>query len=217
MLKKIASTKFYPRTNFSLKNFYSLRINPYLLRFGVKEDDGIKTCKLSLDNWNPDNKLFIDGSNLIYMNRITRNFVLKPKLLSVGQELLAEVLHDFHQKMKVKQTRLIYDHTTFKEPEEWQNFGVLSAKSMGFETGDDALVDLAESLNDEATLFITSDRGLIKRLDEKHVKIVRGRDFITFAVSIIYDDNTVNDRTSLALFEQWTSKIQENKFHKNAV
>ncbi|KRX09339.1 hypothetical protein PPERSA_09223 [Pseudocohnilembus persalinus] len=129
---------------------------------------------LSLEDWQEKFEyLYVDGNNLFYVLPAIRNLIIQNR--GKGQEqaekILGELVRKYSEKFKkMQKTVLIFDST--RRVENGQKFQVLSARP-NFQTSDDNFVFLSENFSQEQkekSVFITSDRGLVQRLQENGVK-----------------------------------------------
>ncbi len=138
------------------------------------------------------NKVFLDGNNMLFVHPPIRKLCIKGKRRE-AEELLVKHTCDFIKETYIKNIIVVFDETDFiiKPTSTFesifqdfsnynlvtenynQNFSleVISARP-AFVTSDDLLVAVCEDQEKENTLFVTSDKGLQKRLYEKGVKEV---------------------------------------------
>jgi len=154
-----------------------------------KKHGGEKHGKLSVDvseltdqsTWPASvNHVFLDGNNMMYVANAMRKFAIKKK--SMAEAILTSFARRFKEVANIKLT-IIFDDAS-KTIEE-NRFCVFRARP-AFATSDDALVQLAGALDDKkSAMFVTSDRELLQRLDEKGVILVKPKNWMAYAAERI--------------------------------
>lgn len=119
----------------------------------------------------PDNitRVYLDGNNMLFVEGAIRRLCLRRKTSS-AEIVISDIAWEFASALKRIDLVLVYDRTNLSiskkiEGSKTYDFKVLSA-SPNYDISDDALVDWAQKLGNEAknSLFVTSDRELQRRL-----------------------------------------------------
>ena len=145
---------------------------------GSDEDISLKKLK----DWPLENlvsSLYLDGNNMLFVDSFIRKLRLSRKK-NEAEDILAKLIRAFSKEKSIAKTILVYDYCEKKKPLNDENdlgiFEVLSA-SPEFNSSDDALVEWANKINPSEknkSIFVTSDRGLQKRLEQTGIKKIMG-------------------------------------------
>lgn len=135
--------------------------------------------------------LYLDGNNMLFVVAAVRSLVLKRKT-AAAESVLEAFARKFASAMGVKHCTLIFDDT--KKSVVETGFTVCSARP-SYPTSDDALVEYAQTNTGTASVFVSSDRGLMARLREcgDHVILVKPKDWFHYAASVLSDTKGVVD------------------------
>jgi len=146
--------------------------------------------------------LYLDGNNMLFVMAALRSLVLKKKNLRSAEKLLAALAKKFTQQMKLNKCNLVYDDTNLAISEE--HFSVSSARP-AFSTTDDAFVDCAVKSTGPA-MYVTSDRGLIKRLTESNTQtiIVKPKVFFYYVARVLSGKEDIESLDEW--FEKWVGE-----------
>jgi len=142
----------------------------------------VNVCELSdKSSWPVSvSHVFLDGNNMLYVANAMRKFAIKKK--GLAEDILTSFARRFREVTNARVT-IIFDDSnkTVDEP----GFSVFRARP-GFATSDDALVQLAGALEEKkGSMFVTSDRELLERLEEKGVILVKPKNWMAFAAERI--------------------------------
>lgn len=136
------------------------------------EDDSSKELYTTLCGWPKNVQYFyLDGNNLLFVDNVIRNLAIKKKRRGEAERVFARLIVKFIEIKNIKNTFLIFDNTCYKERLSLSNsndepllFEVESATPKFFNSDDALCFYAGESSNLEASLFVTSDKGLEQRL-----------------------------------------------------
>jgi len=144
--------------------------------------------------------LYLDGNNMLFVLSALRSLVLKKRNMRTAENLLAALARKFTQHMKLNKCNLVYDDTNLAISEE--HFSVDSARP-SYSTTDDAFVDCAIKSIDQAAIYVTSDRGLIKRLTESNTKsiILKPKAFFHYVARVLSGKEDIESLDEW--FEKW--------------
>jgi len=157
----------------------------------------------TIGSWPTDiQTLYLDGNNMLFVMAALRSLVLKKKNLRSAEKLLAALAKKFTQLMKLNKCNLVYDDTNLAISEE--HFSVSSARP-AFSTTDDAFVDCAVKSTAPA-MYVTSDRGLIKRLTESNTQsvIVKPKVFFYYVARVLSGKEDIESLDEW--FEKWVGE-----------
>jgi len=180
-------------------------------------DDGVSFVSLKTKESWPSGvaRLYLDGNNMLYVLSPIRSLVLKGKAKE-AEAVLEALARKFADAMNLEHCTLVFDDTNKNVQED--RFVVCSARP-SFATSDDALVDWCKGI-DKPSLFITSDRELLKRLKEcgTHVNIGKPKEWFRFVARVLSDKEVedldawmaqwINDEMKMDIVASITKEIQ---------
>jgi hypothetical protein len=131
--------------------------------------------------------VILDGNNMLFVEKEIRTLFIKKKT-NLAQQLLINLSIEFCNLFQnVNNLIIFFDSTDLKYDSEdiRENNITINNNKLGlkiklisarpnYKTSDDALVEFASSgqINLDSSLFVTSDKGLIQRLQDKNVKFI---------------------------------------------
>lgn len=141
--------------------------------------------------------LYLDGNNLLFVNKEIRNELLMKKNKKNAEAKLADISLEYCKSLGIVNCYLIFDKTEFaySKLSEGVQLEITSAYPK-FKSSDDAFVELAGRMNAEMldnSVFVTSDKELISKLMELGARyIFKSGEYMSETVEIIkkdiYDD-----------------------------
>lgn len=155
--------------------------------------------------------IFIDANNMLYITYVLRTLVLFQKDKAGAERLLIYIARLFKSHMEVMLNHkfilfnVCFDSTNNTMTADNETFVVSSASDNGFQIADDMLADIANRHHiagtSDSCLFVTSDRGLRKRLKECKTKCVGSGQWLKFCYYHLCGETATTD------MNQWMSQL----------
>ncbi|KAG2382476.1 hypothetical protein C9374_005056 [Naegleria lovaniensis] len=155
--------------------------------------------------------VYIDSNNMLYITYVLRTLVLFQKDKASAEKLLIYIARLFKSHMEVMLNHqfilfnVCFDSTGNTMSADNETFVVSSASDNGFLIADDMLVDIANRHHiagtSDSCLFVTSDRGLRKKLKECKTKCVGSGQWLKFCYYHLCGETATTDMNS------WMSQL----------
>jgi chemotaxis protein histidine kinase CheA len=121
--------------------------------------------------------VYLDGNNMMFLCPPLRKFFLN-RNVSKCEAVLSLIAQLLHKKYQLKKTAMFFDSTSRVAPDN-QGFEVASAQPK-YPSTDDAFVDLAKQIDLSASVFVTADHELRKKLKNQGAKVLRPKKWLNF-------------------------------------